>query len=158
MSLNISKLIPHTDQTSQQKFRREGGGAEPSNVLVLKNTFTGELTIPVISATSERTFSALRRLKNYLRSTVKHDRLNNCLLMHCHKSITDILDTVKIGCANEQCEEPILEYLSRGKSVAKLKMRSPPPLPHRFKMLCLLGKFTLNHMEFCARNKLLDVV
>ena len=50
----------------------------------------------------------------------------------------------------------ILEYLSRGKSVAKLKMRSP--LPHSFKMLHLLGKFTLNHMEFCARNKLLDVV
>ena len=32
----------------------------------------------------------LRRLKDYRRSTVKQDRLNNCLLMHdCHKSITD---------------------------------------------------------------------
>ena len=30
------------------------------------------------------------------------DRLNNnCLLMHCHKSITYTLDTVEIACANE---------------------------------------------------------
>ena len=32
--------------------------------------------------------------------------LNDCILMHCHKSITDTLDTVKIAkrfaCANEQ--------------------------------------------------------
>ena len=46
-------------------------------------------------------------LKNYLRSTMKEDRLNNCLLMHCrHKSITDTQDTVKVtkrfACANEQ--------------------------------------------------------
>ena len=64
------------------------------------------LTLPVASATSERTFSAPRRLKNYLRSTMKQDRLNNCLLMHCHRSITDTLNTVKIekrfACANEQ--------------------------------------------------------
>ena len=67
------------------------------------------LTLPVASATSEPTFSALRRLKNYLRSTLKQDRLNNCLLMHCHKSITDTQDTVNIAkrfaCANEQRKE-----------------------------------------------------
>ena len=55
------------------------------------------LTIAVTKATSERTFSTNRRLKNYLRSTMKQDRLNNCLLTHCHKSITDTLDTVKIA-------------------------------------------------------------
>ena len=33
---------------------------------------------------------------------MKQDRLNNCLLMHCHKSITGRLDTVKIDCVNEQ--------------------------------------------------------
>ena len=63
------------------------------------------LTLPVASATSERTFSLLQRLKNYLRSTMKQDRLNNCLIIHCNKSITDTLDTVKIAkrfaCANE---------------------------------------------------------
>ena len=64
------------------------------------------LTLPVKSATSERTFSALRLLKNYLRSTMKQDHLNNCPLVHCHKLITDKLDTVKIAkrfaCTNEQ--------------------------------------------------------
>ena len=62
------------------------------------------VTTPVTSATSERTFSALRRLKNYQRSTMKQDRLKIMiyLLMHCHKSITDTLDTVKIACTNEQ--------------------------------------------------------
>ena len=54
------------------------------------------------STTSERTFSALRWLKNYQRSTMKQDRLNNCPLMRCHKSITDTLDTLKIACVNKE--------------------------------------------------------
>ena len=58
------------------------------------------LTLSVASMTSERTFFALRQLKNYLRSTTKQDRLN-CVLMHYHKSLTDTLDTVKI--ATEFC-------------------------------------------------------
>ena len=33
---------------------------------------------------------------------MKQDHPNNYLLMLCHKSITDTLDTVKIACANEQ--------------------------------------------------------
>ena len=32
----------------------------------------------------------------------KQERLNNNLLMHCHTSITDTMDTVKTACANEQ--------------------------------------------------------
>ena len=35
---------------------------------------------------------------------MKQDHLNNYQLMHCHKSITDTLDTVKIACVNEQCK------------------------------------------------------
>ena len=37
------------------------------------------LTIPITSRTSERSFSALRRLFNYLRATMSDKRLNNCL-------------------------------------------------------------------------------
>ena len=55
------------------------------------------LTLPVASATSERTFSCLCRLKTYLGSTMNQNRLNDCLLLHCHKSITDTLDTVDIA-------------------------------------------------------------
>ena len=43
------------------------------------------LTIPITSSTSERTFSTLRCLLTYLRSTMTEKRLNNCLLLHVHK-------------------------------------------------------------------------
>ena len=85
------------------------------------------LTLYLTSATSERTFSALRNLKNYLRRTMKQDRLKNCLLMHCHKSITGTLDTAKIAktfsCANE------LRKLSRGMRLAWCTLRPLPPSP-----------------------------
>ena len=51
-------------------------------------------TLPVASATCERTVSSLCRLKNYLRSTMNQNRLNNSHLLHCHKSIMHTLDTV----------------------------------------------------------------
>ena len=90
----------------KQKF---GGGQNPppppthththTRVLLPKNTLTY-----VFDNTCDISayFSALRQLKNYLRSTMKQDCLNNCQLMYCHKSITDTLDTVKVACANEQ--------------------------------------------------------
>lgn len=45
------------------------------------------LTMPVSSATSERSFSAMRRVKNYLRSTMGDERLSNLSLMHIHRQI-----------------------------------------------------------------------
>ena len=50
------------------------------------------LTIPVTTATAERSFSALRRLKTYLRSTMTQEKLNNVVLLHCHKEKTDAID------------------------------------------------------------------
>lgn len=47
------------------------------------------LTVPMTSATAERCFSALRRLKTYVRSTMTQSRLNHLLLLHCHKNILD---------------------------------------------------------------------
>ena len=62
---------------------------------------------------------------------MKQYRLNNCLLMHCHKSITDTLDAViiakRFASANEQLKG-ILENLSRCMRMARWKM--PPPPPH----------------------------
>ena len=55
------------------------------------------LTIPVTTATSERTFSATRRLKNYLRSSMTQERLNHILLFHCHKVRTDRIDIHQIA-------------------------------------------------------------
>ena len=96
------------------------------------------LTIPVTSVTSvtsQRIFSALRRLKNYLRSTKKQDPLNNYLLMHSHKSITDTIGTVRIverfACAVEKQKKAILENLSRG-------MRMAPPFQNALPTLLWL--------------------
>ena len=46
------------------------------------------LTMPVASATAEMPFSVLRRLKTYVRSTMKNDRLSSLGLMHI---LTEIL-------------------------------------------------------------------
>ena len=55
------------------------------------------LTVLITTATSERTFSALRHVLPYLRSTMTEKRLNNCLLLYVHKELTDSLDLVKVG-------------------------------------------------------------
>ena len=69
---------------------------------------------------------------------VKQDRLVNCLLIQCHKSITDTLDTVKIekrfACANEQRKIKGHFGTSEGSMrIAEWKMSPfPPPSPLTF--------------------------
>ena len=96
------------------------------------------LTFPVALATSERTFFALRRLKNYLRTTMKQDRLNKSLLMHCQKSITDtpwaLLRLQRGLLVPTNYAKDILDNFSRGMPLAWCTM-SPPPPPPRFKTL-----------------------
>jgi hypothetical protein len=45
------------------------------------------LTMSVSSAISERSFSAIRRVKSYLRSTIGDERLSNLSLMHMHRHV-----------------------------------------------------------------------
>ena len=54
------------------------------------------LTVPMTSATAERSFSSLRRVKTYLRSTMSQERLNH-ILLHTHKVFTDELNVVEIA-------------------------------------------------------------
>ena len=58
--------------------------------------------LPASSATAERSFSTLRRLKNYLRLTrpITQERLNHVAVHHVHKTIVDALDIKKI---KQQC-------------------------------------------------------
>ena len=49
-------------------------------------------TFLVTTSTVERSFSTLRRIKTYLRSTMNACRFNNLLLLHIHRSKTDALD------------------------------------------------------------------
>lgn len=55
------------------------------------------LTIPVTSCTSERSFSCLRRIKTYLRSTMGQARLNHLVLLHGHKDLTRNIDINRIA-------------------------------------------------------------
>ena len=60
------------------------------------------LVNPASSATAERSFSSLRRLKTYVRSTCGQKRLINIALCHVHKYIMDTIDV------NELMKEFIL--------------------------------------------------
>lgn len=50
------------------------------------------VVMPATNSTSERSFSALRRIKTYLRSTMSQARLNNLMILHVHRQRTDCLD------------------------------------------------------------------
>ena len=54
------------------------------------------LVNPASSATADRSFSALRHLKTYLRATCGQQRLNNLALCSVHKDIMDTLDVNKL--------------------------------------------------------------
>ena len=49
------------------------------------------LVMPATNATAERSFSALRWVKSYLRSTMLQERLNYLMLLHVHRDETDKL-------------------------------------------------------------------
>ena len=52
------------------------------------------LTVPITSSTSERTFSVMKRLLTYLRSTMSE---KSRMLLHIHKDITDTLSNMDIA-------------------------------------------------------------
>ena len=54
-------------------------------------------TFPVTSATAERAFSSLCRIKTYLRSTMTQCRLNNLFMLYVHTNLTDMLDLTQIA-------------------------------------------------------------
>ena len=57
------------------------------------------LLAPATNAVSERSFSSLKRLKTYMRSTMGDDRLEHLMVLHIHRDLTDKLNLVEI--ANE---------------------------------------------------------
>lgn len=50
------------------------------------------LVLPATNATSERSFSVMRRLKSYLRSTMSQPRLNHVMVLNIYKELVDELD------------------------------------------------------------------
>jgi len=66
------------------------------------------LVMPATNAGSERSFSALRRIKSYLRSTMSQTRLNSLMVLHVHKELTDQLDLIEV--ANEFVSNKSIEH------------------------------------------------
>jgi len=54
------------------------------------------LVCPCSSAEAERSFSSLRRLKTWLRSTMTQARLNSVAVCHSHQELLDAVDIVKV--------------------------------------------------------------
>ena len=50
------------------------------------------LVMPATNASSERSFSVMRRLKNYLRSTMSQPRLHHLVVLSIYKELLDDLD------------------------------------------------------------------
>ena len=55
------------------------------------------LVMPATNASSEHSFSALRRVKTYLRSTMSQKRLNHLMVLQIHQEAADELDLKAIG-------------------------------------------------------------
>jgi len=55
------------------------------------------LVVPATSCTAERSFSALRWLKTWLRSTMTQSRLNAIALCHVHQEVLDSLNLTDIA-------------------------------------------------------------
>ena len=63
-----------------------------------QKTFYGQLcwlapVIPFTNAASERSFSVMKRLKTYLRSTMTESRLNHLMISSIYKEMLDGIDT-----------------------------------------------------------------
>lgn len=54
------------------------------------------LVMPSTNAISERSFSAMRRIKTYLRSTMSQGRLNAVMVLNVHKNRTENLDLMSV--------------------------------------------------------------
>ena len=50
------------------------------------------IVMPATNAVSERSFSTMKRIKSYLRSTIGQVRLNNLMILNIYKDELDVLD------------------------------------------------------------------
>ena len=54
-------------------------------------------TFPITSATAERSFSSLRKIKTFLRSSMTQQHLNNLFLLYAHTALTDSFGIVSVA-------------------------------------------------------------
>ena len=55
------------------------------------------MVLPATSATAERSFSALRRLKTWMRSTMSQGRLNGVAILHVHRDRVQVVQPTEVA-------------------------------------------------------------
>ena len=86
MAIKVVTNVRTIADTMQESEIYKGMLTEIDKVLKIYFTF------PVTSATAERSFSAIRRIKTFLRTSMTHCWLNNLFLLYIHMAKTDSLD------------------------------------------------------------------
>ena len=69
------------------------------------------LTIPVTTATPERSFSSLRRVKSYLHTTITEKCLNHLILLRSYKQHTDEVNITEVAEDFVECKEDEVNFL-----------------------------------------------
>ena len=110
LTLLHTNLESYTDLLSVFSYLKSLSSAEKVFYTEVIKVVKLILVMPATNATSERSFSALRRLKTWLRTTTTQSRLNWCMLLHIHKEKTDALQITSV--ANE--------FISRNESRVRL--------------------------------------
>ncbi len=90
--LGSMEIKIHKDSLTFSDIHRHFQSMPSSQVLYLNQValvIKFVLLMPPTNAVSERSASALRRIKTYLRTTMTQRRVNNIMVLHMHKHLTD---------------------------------------------------------------------
>jgi phage terminase small subunit len=90
----LREMIPKDTKRAIQvlNFLKEMDGCFPNAWIAYRIL----LTIPVTVASAERSFSKLKLIKSYLRSTMSQERLNGLAMLSIEKNIVEKLDYVSL--------------------------------------------------------------
>ena len=91
---SIGSELTFSDIVSYLKSLSPGMKSLMSEVIRLTKLV---LVSAATNSTSERSFSAMRRAKSYLQSTMLQSRLNNIMMLHVHKDRTDKLNLIDVA-------------------------------------------------------------
>ena len=99
-----TKLVDSNEQTfsAVRNYMKSNIGVQAdfySEIIVLLKLYLGA---PAINVVSERSASAMRRIKNWLRSKMSQEGLNHCMPLSIHKEKTDEINPKNV--ANAFCE------------------------------------------------------
>ena len=96
------RLIPEKDRSNFSiadlfAFFKKLSAGQKSMLPALVTLAKLLLVMPATNAESERIFSALKRVKTYMRATTSDDRLNHLMVMHVHKEELDNVNAVDVA-------------------------------------------------------------